>query len=104
MCSSSREKIVSKSEGRYVRLADIEPSAAALELAKTVGKDPRFIEVVLGESDEIVKHRPNVLIAGASARLRHGQRRSSTSPISNTTTERSGFCSCRRIRTARRVS
>ncbi len=57
------QKIVSKSEGRYVRLADVEPSAAALELAKTVGKDPRFIEVVLGESDEIVKHRPNVLIA-----------------------------------------
>lgn len=57
------QKIVSKSEGRYVRLADVEPSATALEFAKTVGKDPRFIEVVLGESDEIVKHRPNVLIA-----------------------------------------
>lgn len=57
------QKIVSKSEGRYVRLSDVQPSSLALELAEQVGKDARFIEVVLSESDEIVKHRPNVLIA-----------------------------------------
>jgi coenzyme F420-0:L-glutamate ligase/coenzyme F420-1:gamma-L-glutamate ligase len=57
------QKIVSKAEGRYVRLSDVRPSAAAQALAAQVGKDARFIEVVLGESQEIVKHRPNVVIA-----------------------------------------
>lgn len=57
------QKIVSKSEGRYVRLSDVEPSPEALELAATVGKDPRFLEVVLRESTEVVKTRPNVVIA-----------------------------------------
>jgi coenzyme F420-0:L-glutamate ligase / coenzyme F420-1:gamma-L-glutamate ligase len=56
------QKIVSKAEGRYVRLADVEPSARALTLAKSVGKDGRFLEVVLSESTEIVKTRPNVVI------------------------------------------
>jgi coenzyme F420-0:L-glutamate ligase / coenzyme F420-1:gamma-L-glutamate ligase len=56
------QKIVSKSEGRYVRLMDVQASPAARELAEHVGKDARFLEVVLGESDEVVKYRPNVVI------------------------------------------
>jgi coenzyme F420-0:L-glutamate ligase/coenzyme F420-1:gamma-L-glutamate ligase len=57
------QKIVSKAEGRYVRLVDVEPSARARVLAESVGKDARFLEIVLRESDEIVKSRPNVVIA-----------------------------------------
>jgi coenzyme F420-0:L-glutamate ligase/coenzyme F420-1:gamma-L-glutamate ligase len=57
------QKIVSKSEGRYVRLGDVQPSPAARELAEQIGKDARFVEVVLSESDEVVKCRPNVVIA-----------------------------------------
>lgn len=57
------QKIVSKSEGRYVKLNDVTPSSRARELAERVGKDPRFIELVLQESDEIVKWRPGVVIA-----------------------------------------
>lgn len=57
------QKIVSKSEGRYVRLSDMQPSLRARELAEQVGKDPRFLEVVLSESEEIVKSWPNVVIA-----------------------------------------
>jgi coenzyme F420-0:L-glutamate ligase/coenzyme F420-1:gamma-L-glutamate ligase len=56
------QKIVSKSENRYVYLDDVVPSARALELAKTVGKDPRHIEVVLSESSEVVRTRRNVMI------------------------------------------
>lgn len=56
------QKIVSKSEGRYVELKDVVPSEKAFELAKEIGKDPRFIEVVLSESDEVVRHRPNIMI------------------------------------------
>lgn len=56
------QKIVSKSENRYVDLRDITPSPRALELAQIVGKDPRHIEVVLSESSEVVRTRQNVMI------------------------------------------
>ncbi|MGV3652811.1 MAG: coenzyme F420-0:L-glutamate ligase [Noviherbaspirillum sp.] len=51
------QKIVSKVEGRYVRLADVAPSAQAIELAQRIGKDPRLVEVILGESKEVVACR-----------------------------------------------
>jgi coenzyme F420-0:L-glutamate ligase / coenzyme F420-1:gamma-L-glutamate ligase len=56
------QKIVSKSEGRYVDVATIEPSPQAFALAAEVDKDPRFVEVVLSESKRIVRHRPGLLI------------------------------------------
>ena len=56
------QKIVSKAENRYVKLAEVQPSDAARQLAAAVGKDPRFVEVVLGESAEVVRHRPNIVI------------------------------------------
>lgn len=56
------QKVVSKSEGQYVRLADVKPSGRAMELAERVRKDPRFVEVVLSESTEVVAAQPNVLI------------------------------------------
>jgi len=48
-------KVVSKSEGRIVRLEDVKPSAQALELANTLNKNPRKIEVILGESKRVVR-------------------------------------------------
>ena len=57
------QKIVSKAEGRHVRLADVAPSPRAVELAASLGKDPRMIEVVLGESNEVVAHGYGVLVA-----------------------------------------
>ncbi|WP_398469317.1 coenzyme F420-0:L-glutamate ligase [Tardiphaga sp.] len=56
------QKIVSKSENRYVDLADVTPSERARELAMTVGKDPRHIEVVLSESKDVLRTRQNVII------------------------------------------
>lgn len=56
------QKIVSKAENRYVALKDVVPSDKARLLADQVGKDARYIEVVLSESDEVVRHRPNVMI------------------------------------------
>ncbi len=61
-------KVVSKSEGRVVVLDDVEPSERALALAAEHGKDPRLVEVILSESEEIVRSRPGVLIC----RTRHG--------------------------------
>lgn len=56
------QKIVSKAEGRTVRLAGVTPSARALELAGVVGKDPRLVELMLCESREVMRARPGVLI------------------------------------------
>lgn len=56
------QKIVSKAEGRYVRLRDVAPSERARSLAEAVAKDPRHVELVLSEADEVVRHRRHVLI------------------------------------------
>jgi coenzyme F420-0:L-glutamate ligase/coenzyme F420-1:gamma-L-glutamate ligase len=60
-------KAVSKVEGRVVRLADVEPSERARELAGPDG-DPRHLEVILRESAEVVRSRPPLVIA----QTRHG--------------------------------
>jgi coenzyme F420-0:L-glutamate ligase / coenzyme F420-1:gamma-L-glutamate ligase len=57
------QKIVSKAEGRYVRLDDVKPSERAVEIARRTGKDERRVEVILSESDEIVKLGPQLVIA-----------------------------------------
>ena len=56
------QKIVSKAEGRLVRLADVQPSARAVEVAAQTDKDPRVVELILQESDEISRMRRGVLI------------------------------------------
>jgi coenzyme F420-0:L-glutamate ligase/coenzyme F420-1:gamma-L-glutamate ligase len=56
------QKIVSKSEGRVVRLADVEPSDRAREIAGD-DEDPRRIEVILGEAARVVRIRPPLVIA-----------------------------------------
>jgi coenzyme F420-0:L-glutamate ligase/coenzyme F420-1:gamma-L-glutamate ligase len=56
------QKIVSKAEDRYVRLADVTPSAEARELALQADKDPRQVELILQESTEVVRVRPGVII------------------------------------------
>ncbi len=56
------QKIVSKAEGRLVRLDDVEPSARALELAAVSGKQPALVEMVLREASEVLRVGPNVLI------------------------------------------
>ena len=56
------QKIVSKAEGRLVRLSEITPSPRALELARELGKDPQHTELVLRESKRVVRTAPGVLI------------------------------------------
>lgn len=56
------QKVVSKVEGRLVRLEGIEPSDRACALAGKTSKDPRLIEVVLSESVEVLRARLNVLV------------------------------------------
>lgn len=56
------QKIVSKSEGRLVSLASITPSEEAVRLAAETDKDARLVEVILRESDAVVRHKPGVMI------------------------------------------
>lgn len=56
------QKIVSKSEGRMVRLCDVTPSPRAFELAAQSGKDARFCEVVLWDTREVVRVRDGLII------------------------------------------
>ena len=57
------QKIVSKAEDRYVDLATIQPTKDAFDLAILVGKDPRLVQVILNESNAIIRKRQGVLIA-----------------------------------------
>ena len=59
-------KVVSKAEGRVVRLDDVEPSAYARDLAGD--EDPRRLEVILREAARVVRTRPPLVIA----ETRHG--------------------------------
>jgi coenzyme F420-0:L-glutamate ligase / coenzyme F420-1:gamma-L-glutamate ligase len=60
------QKVVSKAEGRVVRLDDVEASEQAKELA--ADRDPRGLEVILGEAVRLVRTRPPLVIA----ETRHG--------------------------------
>jgi len=55
-------KIVSKAEGRTVRLKDVKPSSRAQELSRVTSRDPRMIELVLQEARRVVKATPQILI------------------------------------------
>lgn len=56
------QKIVSKAEGRIIDVADVVPSAEAIELAAVTQKDPRAVQVVLDQSVRVVRARPNLII------------------------------------------
>jgi coenzyme F420-0:L-glutamate ligase/coenzyme F420-1:gamma-L-glutamate ligase len=57
------QKIVSKSEGRLVKLADVIPGERARRMAQESGKDPRQLEIVLRETKTILRWERGVLIS-----------------------------------------
>ncbi len=56
------QKIVSKAEGRSVDLATVEPGVEAVRLAAEVDKDPRLVELILRESNEVLRTAPGVIV------------------------------------------
>ncbi len=56
------QKIVSKAEGRLLRLPEVTPSAVALSLAAGLGRDPRLVEVILRESRRVVRMDHGILV------------------------------------------
>ena len=81
------QKIVSKAEGRLIKLSTVSPSPRAEEIAARSDKDPRLIELILGESQEvmrirkgaiIVRHKSGVVLANAGidqSNVEHGEDR-----------------------------
>jgi coenzyme F420-0:L-glutamate ligase/coenzyme F420-1:gamma-L-glutamate ligase len=55
-------KIVSKSEGRTVKLSNVKPSPRVQALGKATKRDPRLVELVLRETKRVVKATPEILI------------------------------------------
>lgn len=56
------QKIVSKAEGRVVSLGEINPSDEARRTAQETHKDPRLVELILRESNRILRTRPGLII------------------------------------------
>jgi len=56
------QKIVSKAENRLVYLPEVHPSDQAIKIAAEVEKDPRFIELVLRESRQVLRKRIGTII------------------------------------------
>jgi coenzyme F420-0:L-glutamate ligase/coenzyme F420-1:gamma-L-glutamate ligase len=85
------QKIVSKSEGRVVNLAEVEPSQRAIDLARKTDKDARLVELILQESSEVLRTRPGTIIVEhrlgfvcANAGIDHsnvGRSESQTTPV-----------------------
>lgn len=56
------QKIVSKAEGRQISLDSVQPQDEAEQLAQLTGKDPRLVELILQESNQVLRHRPGLII------------------------------------------
>jgi coenzyme F420-0:L-glutamate ligase/coenzyme F420-1:gamma-L-glutamate ligase len=56
------QKIISKAEGRAVNIVNITPSQRATDLARQTDKDARVVELILQESNEVLRTRPGTII------------------------------------------
>jgi coenzyme F420-0:L-glutamate ligase/coenzyme F420-1:gamma-L-glutamate ligase len=56
------QKIVSKAEGRYAQLKSVTPSPRAQALGVACHKDARLVELILGESREVLRVKPGVIV------------------------------------------
>ncbi|MEG3224439.1 MAG: coenzyme F420-0:L-glutamate ligase [Methanobacteriales archaeon Met13] len=57
------ETAVAKSEGETIPLNSIDPSPKAIKIAHETGKDPKLVEVIIRESEEIIKVGPDFIIS-----------------------------------------
>ena len=56
-------KVISKAEGKVADLSTIVPSEESKKISLDTGKDPRLVELILSESNEIVKIERDIIIA-----------------------------------------
>lgn len=56
------ETLISKAEGNFIKLNDLEPSKEALDLAEKCKKDPKVVEAILQQSNEVIRVGPKFII------------------------------------------
>jgi coenzyme F420-0:L-glutamate ligase / coenzyme F420-1:gamma-L-glutamate ligase len=56
-------KVISKAEGKVADLSTIVPSEESKKISLNTGKDPRLVELILSQSNEIVKIERDIIIA-----------------------------------------
>ena len=56
------ETLISKAEGNYIKIDELEPSEETIKIAKECKKDPKLVEAILQESNEIVAVGPNFIV------------------------------------------
>lgn len=56
------QKVISKAEGRWVNLVEVQVSPQAMQLAKEIEKDPRLVELILQESCQVLRTRPGTIV------------------------------------------
>ncbi|MBI3961267.1 MAG: coenzyme F420-0:L-glutamate ligase [Deinococcus sp.] len=56
------QKIVSKAEGRLRHLSQVQPSPQARRIARLTQKDPRLVQIILDDSNEVLRTRPGLLV------------------------------------------
>ena len=56
------ETLISKAEGNIIKIDEVVPSEEAIEIAKKCKKDPKIVEIILQESNEIVVVGPNFIV------------------------------------------
>jgi coenzyme F420-0:L-glutamate ligase/coenzyme F420-1:gamma-L-glutamate ligase len=55
-------KIISKSEGRTIDLTKIIPSEESKNISYRTGKDPKLVELIISQSNEIIKIQRDIII------------------------------------------
>jgi len=56
------QKIISKSEGRLIDLRHVNPSTEAQRIATITDKNPQLVQLILDESEEILRMRKGLII------------------------------------------
>jgi coenzyme F420-0:L-glutamate ligase/coenzyme F420-1:gamma-L-glutamate ligase len=56
------QKIISKAEGRYLNIKQLQPSVAAIELAQKTGRSPEFCEAILMESNKVIETKGRIIV------------------------------------------
>ena len=56
------QKIISKQEGRVIKLSSVFPSLLSTGIASEYGKDPKLVEIILSESKRIVRMENGIII------------------------------------------
>ena len=56
------ETLISKAEGNFIKIDELEPSAEAIELSEICKKDPKLVQAILNQANEVVEVGPDFIV------------------------------------------